>query len=177
MGQGQALLATCCTGMPAGALSAQIQPFQAINLVCFLVVNLLSFPPQLDMDTRATVPYTAFCDLPDTQGYHPIVTPALLVVDRSALHQQAASPADTETICLLQKMQLLKHLLVQTEVSHEFLHPLVSSSNCRRCRSFVTPRPANFFFQLMGWTTSSCKHPCNSHHSLLEIFRHTDYVL
>lgn len=22
-----------------------------------------------------------------------------------------------------------------------------------------------------------CKHPCNPHHSLLEIFRHTDYVL
>lgn len=40
----RALLAVCCTDMPAGALSAQIQLFQAINPVRFLVVNLPAFP-------------------------------------------------------------------------------------------------------------------------------------
>ena len=107
MRQGRALLAACGTDMPAGALSAQIQAFQTINPVCFLVVNLPAFPPQLDMNTRATVPYPGFRYFPDTQGYRPIVTPALPVVDSSALHQQPASPADTDTIGLLQKMHRL----------------------------------------------------------------------
>ncbi len=71
------------------------------------MVNLPAFPPQLDMNTRATVPYPGFRYFPDTQGYRPIVTPALPVVDSSALHQQPASPADTDTTGLLQKMHRL----------------------------------------------------------------------
>ena len=107
MRQGRAMMAACCTDMLAGALSAQIKPLQAINPMCFLVVNPLAFPPQLDMNTRATVSYPGFRYFPDMQGYRPIVTPTLAVVDRSALHQQPASPADTDTICSLQKMHRL----------------------------------------------------------------------
>lgn len=70
------------------------------------------------MNTRATLPYPGFCDLLDTQGSRSIVTAALSVVDHSALHQPPASPANTETI------RLLQHLLVQTQVSHAFLQPL-----------------------------------------------------
>ncbi|KLF72814.1 hypothetical protein YA39_13325, partial [Klebsiella aerogenes] len=36
-GQGRTLLTMCCTDMPAGALSPQVQSFQTINPVCFLV--------------------------------------------------------------------------------------------------------------------------------------------
>ncbi len=107
MRQDRPLLAVCCTDMSAGALSAQIQPFQAINPVYFLVVNLPAFPSQLDMNARATIPYPGFRYFPDTQGYRPIVTPDLPVVDSSALHQQPASPADTDTIYLLQKAHRL----------------------------------------------------------------------
>lgn len=64
----------------------RIQPFQAINPVCFLVINPPAFPPQLDMDTRATVAYSCFRDNPDAQGYRTIIMPALPVVDSSALH-------------------------------------------------------------------------------------------
>lgn len=45
----------CCTDMPAGALFAQVETFQTVNPVCFLVVNRPAFPPQLNMNTRATV--------------------------------------------------------------------------------------------------------------------------
>ena len=41
--------------MPAGALFAQVEAFQTVNPVCFLVVNRPAFPPQLNMNTRATV--------------------------------------------------------------------------------------------------------------------------
>jgi|SRR5471030_176443 len=105
--QGRTLLATCCTDMPARAFSAQIETFQAINTVCFLVVNPPVLPPQLDMNTRTTIPYPGFRYLPDTQGNRPIVAPALPGVDSSALHQQAASPADTDTICFQQEMHRL----------------------------------------------------------------------
>ena len=81
------------------------------------------------MNTRATVAYPGFCYFPDTQGYRPIITPALPVVNGSALHQQSASPPDTDTVSLPQKMHrltllspaselffdnFLQHLLVQT---------------------------------------------------------------
>lgn len=73
--------------MPAGAFSAQIDTFWAINSVGFIVVNKPALPPQLDMNARTTIPYLGFRDFPDTQGYRPTVTPALPVVDSSALHQ------------------------------------------------------------------------------------------
>lgn len=60
MPQDWALLAMCCTEMPAGALSAQIQPFHAINSVRFPVVNLSAFLLQLNINTRATEPYSGF---------------------------------------------------------------------------------------------------------------------
>lgn len=87
MRQNRALLTACCTDMSAGTLSAQVQSFQATNPVGFLVVNKPTFPPQLNMNTRATIPYPVFRDFPDTQGYRPIIAPALPVVNRSALHQ------------------------------------------------------------------------------------------
>lgn len=93
--------------MSAGALSAQIQPFQTINPVCFLVINPSAFPTQLDMNTRATVPYPGFRYFPYTQGFRPIVTPALPLVDSSALHQQPASTADTDTVGFHQKLHRL----------------------------------------------------------------------
>ncbi|SPX51745.1 Uncharacterised protein [Klebsiella pneumoniae] len=54
-GQDRTLLTMCCTDMPAGALFAQVEAFQTVNPVCFLVVNRPVFPPQLNMNTRATV--------------------------------------------------------------------------------------------------------------------------
>lgn len=54
-GQDRTLLTMCCTDMPAGALSAQVEAFQTVNPVCFLVVNRSAFPPQLNMNTRETV--------------------------------------------------------------------------------------------------------------------------
>lgn len=53
------------------------------------------------MNTWTTIP--RFYYLPDTQDYHPITTPALPVLDGSALYQQPASPADTDTVSLAQK--------------------------------------------------------------------------
>ncbi|CAM8176324.1 Cellulose synthase regulatory subunit [Klebsiella quasipneumoniae subsp. similipneumoniae] len=97
----------CCTDMPAGALSAQVEAFQTVNPVCFLVVNSPVFPPQLNMNMRATVAYPGFCYFPDTQGYRPIIPPALPVVNGSALHQEFASPPDTDTVSLPQKMHRL----------------------------------------------------------------------
>lgn len=79
----------CCTDMPARTLSTQIQSFQTINLVCFLVVNPPAFPSQLDVNTRATVADPGFCYFPDAQGYRPIIPPTLSVVNGSALHQHA----------------------------------------------------------------------------------------
>lgn len=107
MRQDRALLTACCTDMSAGAFSAQVQAFQAINPVGFLVVNRPSLPAQLNMNTRATVAYPGFRYFPDTQGYRPIVTPALPVVNGSALHQQPASPPDADTISLQQKCHRL----------------------------------------------------------------------
>lgn len=98
MGQDWTLLAMFCTDMSAGALSAQVESFQTVNPVCFLMVNRPALPLQLDINTRTTIPYP---------GYRPIVTPALPVVDNSALHQQPASPADTDTVCFLQEMHRL----------------------------------------------------------------------
>ncbi len=96
MRQDRALLTACRTDMSAGAFSAQVQAFQAINPVGFLVVNRPALPAQLNMNTRATVAYPGFRYFPDTQGYRPIVTPALPVADNSDLHQQPTSPNDTE---------------------------------------------------------------------------------
>ncbi len=100
MRQDRALLTACCTDMSAGALSAQVQAFRTINPVGFLVVNRPSLPAQLNMNTRATVAYPGFRYFPDTQGYRPIVTPDLPVVNGSALHQQPASPPDADTVSL-----------------------------------------------------------------------------
>lgn len=103
MRQDRALLTACCTDMSAGAFSAQVQALQTINPVGFLVVNRPSLPAQLNMNTRATVAYPGFRYFPDTQGYRPIVTPALPVVNASALHQQPASPPDADTVVSLQQ--------------------------------------------------------------------------
>lgn len=47
----------CDTDMSAGALSALVESFQTVNPVGFLmVVNKPVFPPQLNMNTRATIP-------------------------------------------------------------------------------------------------------------------------
>lgn len=97
MRQDRALLTACCTDMSAGAFSAQIQAFRTTNPVGFLVVNRPSLPAQQNMNTRATVAYPGFRYFPDTQGYRPIVTPALPVVNGSALHQQPASPPDADS--------------------------------------------------------------------------------
>lgn len=107
MRQNRALLTACCTDMSAGTFSAQVQAFRTINPVGFLVVNRPSLPPQLNMNTRATVAYPGFRYFPDTQGYRPIVTPALPVVNGSALHQQPASPPDADTVSLPQKCNRL----------------------------------------------------------------------
>ena len=106
-GQDRTLLTMCCTDMPAGALSAQVEAFQTVNPVCFLVVNRSAFPPQLNMNTRATLADPGFRYFPDTQGYRPIIPPALPVVNGSAMHQQSASPSDTDTVSLPQKMYRL----------------------------------------------------------------------
>ncbi len=96
--------------MHAGALFAQVEAFQTVNPVCFLVVNRPAFPPQLNMNTRATVADPSFRYLPDTQGYRPIIPPALPVVNGSALHQQSSSPSDTDTVSPPQKMHRLTFL-------------------------------------------------------------------
>ena len=101
------MLTICCTDRPAGTLSAQVEAFKTVNPVCFLVVNRPAFPPQLNMNTRATVADPGFRYFPDTQGYRPIIPPALPVVNGSALHQQSASPPDTDTVSLPQKMYRL----------------------------------------------------------------------
>lgn len=118
---------------------AQVEAFQTVNPVCFLVVNRPAFPPQLNMNTRATVADPSFRYLPDTQGYRPIIPPALPVVNGSALHQQSSSPSDTDTVSPAENASpdvsepasellfqyLLQHLLVQTQVSHQFLQPQI----------------------------------------------------
>lgn len=88
MRQDRTLPAMCCTDMSAGVLSAQVEAFQIVNPVCFLMVNKPTHPPQLDMNTQTPIPYPGIRNLPDTQCYRPIVTPVL------PLHQQPASPAD-----------------------------------------------------------------------------------
>lgn len=59
------------------------------------------------MNTRATVADPGFRYFPDTQGYRPIIPPALPVVNGSALYQQSAPPSDTDTVSLPQKMHRL----------------------------------------------------------------------
>lgn len=66
MRQGRAMMSACCTDMPAGALPAQVKPFQAINPMC-----LPDFPPQLDMNTRATVSVSGFLLFPGYAGLLP----------------------------------------------------------------------------------------------------------
>lgn len=76
---------------------------------------------------------SGFRYFPNAQGYRPIIPPTLAVVNGSALHQQSASPSDTDMVSLSQKMHRLtllsrpqnSHLLVQTQVSHPFLQPLI----------------------------------------------------
>ncbi|BAK10476.1 hypothetical protein PAJ_0396 [Pantoea ananatis AJ13355] len=163
MGQNRTLLAMCCTEMSAGALSAQVEAFQTVNPVCFLVVNKPAFPLQLDMNTRTPIPYPGFHDLQNTQGYRPIVTPALPVADSSALHQQPTSTAHADTTGFLQEMHRLALLsrpqnfcfstscsisLSRLRSATSFFSCWFSSSGCRRRRSSVTPRPASFFFRL-----------------------------
>ncbi|KFF62079.1 hypothetical protein IW00_19360 [Pectobacterium brasiliense] len=62
------------------------------------------------MNAWTTVAYPGFCYLPDAQGYRPIVTPAQPVVNRSALHQQSATPPDADTVSLQQEMYRLAFL-------------------------------------------------------------------
>lgn len=57
MRQDRALPAMCCTDMSAGALSAQVEAFQTVNPVCFLMINKPALPPQLNMNTRTPIPY------------------------------------------------------------------------------------------------------------------------
>lgn len=105
--QDRTLPAVCRTDMPAGTFPAQIQAFQTINPVCFLIVNYPAFPSQQDVNARTAVAYSCFRNFPDAQGYCPIITPTLPVVDSPALHQQPASPTDADTICLPQEMHRL----------------------------------------------------------------------
>lgn len=107
MRQDRTLLTACCTDMSAGEFSAQVQAFKTINPVGFLVVNRPSLPAQLNMNTRTTVANPGFRNLPDSQGYCPVVTPAQPVVNGSALHQQPTSPPDADTVSLQQKMHCL----------------------------------------------------------------------
>lgn len=163
MGQNRTLLAMWCTDMSAGALSTQVEAFQTVNPVCFLMVNKPAFPPQLDMNTRAPIPYPGFRVFPDTQGYRPIVTPALSVADSSALHLQLTSLADADTTGFLQEMHRLALLswpqnfcfstsysisLSRLRAATNFFSRWFSSSSYRRRRNSVTPRPADFFFRL-----------------------------
>lgn len=75
--------------------------------MCFLMVNPPALASQLDMNTWTAIPYPGFRYLSDALGDRPIITPALPVVDSSALHQQAASAADTDTISFKQEMHCL----------------------------------------------------------------------
>ena len=104
------MLTICCTDRPAGTLSAQVEAFKTVNPVCFLMVKRPAFPPQLNTNTRTTVADRVFPYFPDTQDYRPIITPALPVVNGSALHQPSASPSDTATVSLPQKMYRLELL-------------------------------------------------------------------
>ncbi|MGK4327662.1 hypothetical protein [Lonsdalea quercina] len=56
------------------------------------------------------IPYPSFRYLSDALGDRPIITPALPVVESSALHQQAASPANTDMISFKQEMHRLARL-------------------------------------------------------------------
>ena len=129
--QNRTLLTVCRTDMPAGTFPAQIQAFQTVNPLCFLIVNQPAFPSQQDMNARIAVAYSCFRNFPDAQGYCPIIAPTLPVVNGSALHQQPASPADGDTICLLQEIHHLA-LLSRPQFGHaqtrKFLHPVVKSS-------------------------------------------------
>lgn len=96
-----------CTDMPARTLSPQVQSFQTIDSVCFLVVNRPAFPSQLNMNTRAAVADPGFRYFPDAKGNRSIIPPTLPVVNGSALHQQSTSPPDTDTVSFPQEMYRL----------------------------------------------------------------------
>lgn len=114
------------------------------------------------MNTRATVADPGFRYFPDTQGYRPIIPPALPVVNGSALHQQFASPPDTDTVSLPQKMHrltllepaseqyLLQHLLVQTQVCHQFLQPLIFILQLPQTPQFGHAHAAKLFLPVNG---------------------------
>lgn len=107
MRQGRALLTVCRTDMSAGTFPVQIQAFQTVNSVCFLIVNQPAFSSQQDMNTRTAVAYSCFRNFPDAKGYCPNITPTLLVADSSAQYQQPAFSTDTDTVSLMQKMYCL----------------------------------------------------------------------
>lgn len=80
-----------CADMPAGAFPAEIETFQAIYAVRFLVVTTTAFPPVV-MDAWEAITYSGFRNFPHTHRNRPIVTQTLPVVYGSALHQQTTSP-------------------------------------------------------------------------------------
>lgn len=66
----------------------------------FLVVNPPALAPQQDMDPLHTITNAGFCNLPYPLREGPVIAAAavVVVVDRSALHQQPASPANPDAV-------------------------------------------------------------------------------
>lgn len=112
---------------------------------------------------RATVADPGFRYFPDTQVYRPIIPPVLSVINGSALHQQSTSPSDTDTVSLPQKMHHLTllsrhqnfcfstscsiYLLVQTQVSHQFLQPLIFILHLPQTPQFRYARTGEFLLK------------------------------
>lgn len=88
--------------MSAGPLCPQIQPFLTINTVGFLMVNQPAFPAQQDMYALHAVADAGFRYFPYPLRDCAVVTPALIVVDRAALHHQTATTPQPDTVGLQQ---------------------------------------------------------------------------
>lgn len=84
--------------MSPGPLCPQIQPFLTINTVGFLMVNQPAFPAQQDMYALHTVTDAGFRYFPYPLRDCAVVTLALIVVDRAALHHQTATTPQPDTV-------------------------------------------------------------------------------
>ncbi|GAA0360603.1 hypothetical protein GCM10009132_06770 [Serratia ureilytica] len=73
----------------------------------FLVVNQPALAPQQDMDPLHTITNAGFCNLPYPLREGPIIAAAAVVIDRSALHHQPASPANPDAV---RSQQIVDHL-------------------------------------------------------------------
>lgn len=130
-GNGRARMPVPGRHMPPRTFCPQVQPFQAINPMGFLVVNQPALAPQQDMDSLAPIAYPGLRYFPYPPGDGPVITAATVVVYRAALHHQPASPANPDAV----RRQQILHRFALLHRSQNFFRITSCSISLSRLRS------------------------------------------